>query len=187
MATARKRPPKTAKRTDAPKRKPGRPATPPEVIDAKMRAVCERIAKGELVKYAAQAEGTDHNRVREWGLTPEYSGMYARARELQAHALAEQAIEIADGQDGLTVLYEEAIEAEEDRVEGMADGKAKSNAYAALASLRSNVVTRDRMRLDARKWLTSKIAPKLYGDTLDVTSKGERIMGVIALPPEVEP
>jgi hypothetical protein len=28
---------------------------------------------------------------------------------------------------------------------------------------------RDRLRLDTRKWLMSKIAPKVYGDKLDLT------------------
>ena len=140
-----------------------------------MLAVCDRVAKGELVKYAATAEGTDANRVREWGLTPEYSGLYARAREQQAHALAEQAIEIADGEDGLTALYEEAADAAMD--------EAKTEAQRAAArALHANIITRDRMRLDARKWLTSKIAPKLYGEKLDVTSDGKAVAGVVVLP-----
>ena len=137
-----------------------------------MLAVCERVAKGELVKYAAQAEGTDANRVREWGLTDEYSGLYARARESQAHALAEQALDIADGEDGLTALYEEAVDAEQERIEALPDGASKSAQMKAIGSLRSNVVQRDRMRLDARKWLTSKIAPKLYGERTAVEHSG---------------
>jgi hypothetical protein len=34
---------------------------------------------------------------------------------------------------------------------------------------------RDRLRVDARRWLLSKMLPKKYGDKLDVTSEGERI------------
>jgi hypothetical protein len=59
-------------------------------------------------------------------------------------------------EDALTEFYEEAIEAEVERVEEMGDGKAKQAAYAALASLRANVVQRDRMRLDARWRLRRK-------------------------------
>jgi hypothetical protein len=163
--------------TKPPKRGRGRPKTPPDEIHRLMVAVCDRIAKGDLVKYAAIAEGTDHNRVREWGLTPEYSGLYEKARIAQAHALAEQAVEIADGEDALTLLYEEAVEAEEDGADTDALRKAAQ-------ALRANIVARARLRLDARKWLTSKIAPKLYGERLDVTTGGEKIQsGIVVLPP----
>lgn len=35
-----------------------------------------------------------------------------------------------------------------------------------------------RLRIDARKWRASKMAPKKYGDKLDITSKGDKITGV---------
>jgi hypothetical protein len=130
-----------------------------------MLAVCERVAKGELVKYAAIAEGTDANRVREWGLLPEYSVLYEKARVSQAHALAEEAVEIADGEDALTLLYEEAVEAEEDAANTDALRKAAQ-------ALRANIVARARLRLDSRKWLTSKIAPRIYGDKQQVEHSG---------------
>lgn len=140
-----------------------------------MRAVCDRVAKGELVRHAAKAEGITEQRVRELGLTEQYSSLYARARESQAHALAEQALEIADGSDALTLLYEHGIEAFAD---------ANPDAVNVVNALRANAVNRDRMRMDARKWLTSKIAPKLYGDKLDITSKDEKLTtGVVVLPP----
>ena len=136
-----------------------------------MRAVCARVAKGELVKYAAQAEGTYASQIREWGLTSDYAALYARAREQQAHALAEQAIEIADGEDGLTALYVEVADKAMDVA--VTDAQRK-----AAAALHTNIIQRDRMRLDARKWLTSKIAPKLYGEKLDLTSAGKEMKGL---------
>ena len=36
-------------------------------------------------------------------------------------------------------------------------------------------VNRDRLRVDARKWLMSKMKPKKYGDKMDVTSDGKAI------------
>jgi len=33
-------------------------------------------------------------------------------------------------------------------------------------------VARDRLRVDARKWLLSKMLPKVYGDKLETTVKG---------------
>ena len=157
------------------KRPVGRPPTPEATKRRLMDAVCARVAKGELVKYAAQAEGTSAAQIREWGLTDEFSTLYTRARVEQAHAMAEQAIDIADGEDPLTLFYEEGLAEERDRIAVMPPGAAKSAAYKALAALESNLVQRDRMRMDARKWLTSKIAPKLYGEKLDVTSDGEKL------------
>jgi len=39
----------------------------------------------------------------------------------------------------------------------------------------SNVVQRDRLRIDARKWALSKLNPKKYGDKTDITTDGEKI------------
>jgi hypothetical protein len=33
-------------------------------------------------------------------------------------------------------------------------------------------VARQRLRIDARKWFASKVAPKKYGDKLEVEGKG---------------
>lgn len=41
-------------------------------------------------------------------------------------------------------------------------------------------VQRDRLRFDAARWYASKMAPKIFGDRLDVTSGGEKLQ--IALP-----
>jgi len=58
-----------------------------------------------------------------------FSEQYARAMELRTNALADDILEIADGEN------------EED-------------------------VQRARLRVDARKWLMSKLAPKKYGDRI---------------------
>lgn len=34
-------------------------------------------------------------------------------------------------------------------------------------------VNRDRLRVDTRKWYLSKLAPKIYGDKLDMTTNGK--------------
>lgn len=34
---------------------------------------------------------------------------------------------------------------------------------------------RDRLRVDARKWVAAKLKPKKYGEKIDVTSGGEKI------------
>lgn len=78
-----------------------------------------------------------------------FSEQYARAREAQAHFLADEILEIADdgsndwverqqGEDTITVVDHEHIQ-------------------------------RSKVRIDSRKWLMSKLAPKRYGEKLAVT------------------
>jgi hypothetical protein len=38
-------------------------------------------------------------------------------------------------------------------------------------------IQRSRLRVDARKWIASKLKPKKYGDKMDVTSDGKAIKG----------
>jgi hypothetical protein len=123
-----------------------------------MLAVCARIAGGELVKDAAAAEGVHHDVVRRWAVEDDELGrLYARAREDQAHAMAEECIRIADGTDGDAEARLEAMVASMATVDD--DGKERL-----LAGLAQAAIQRDRLRLDARKWLTSKIAPRHYGE-----------------------
>ena len=90
----------------------------------------DMVAKGELVKTACDKCGIGRTTLRHWLEADEpFRFAYARAREDQAHALAEEAIAIADS--------------EADTPEA---------------------VQRDRLRVDTRKWLASKIAPRLYSE-----------------------
>lgn len=79
------------------------------------------------------------------GSRPEFSEQYARAREAQADKLAEEALQIAD--DGRNDTY----------VDG--DGNVKTD---------TEVIQRSKLRVDTRKWLASKMAPKKYGDKVAI-------------------
>lgn len=136
-----------------------------------MATVCERIVAGELVQDVAADLGVHPQRVSEWALLPEFAEVYARAREQQAHAFAEQALAVADGVDPQTVAALEAIDAEEIAADEL-DGPSRAAAKALVASLRSNVIQRDRLRVDTRKWLASKLAPKHYGEKQAVEHSG---------------
>jgi hypothetical protein len=117
----------------------------------KVARVLARIEGGELVTAACRAEGTSHQRVLEWrDAAPANRARYVRAREQQAHAIAEQAIAIADDASGDVVLD--------------AQGRERLN---------TEFVLRSRLRFDARKWYAAKVAPNLYGEKLDVTTDGK--------------
>lgn len=78
----------------------------------------------------------------------EFVRQYAYAKQEQADFLAEEIIEIADdGSNDLMKLHGNMVENKE-------------------------VTNRSRLRVDARKWIASKLKPKKYGDRLDVNPEG---------------
>jgi hypothetical protein len=80
---------------------------------------------------------------------------YERAKEIQADALAEDILDIAD--DGTNDWM-----AREDK-----DGKNIG------WQLNGEHVQRSRLRVDARKWIASKLKPKKYGDQVKVEATGK--------------
>jgi hypothetical protein len=139
----------------------GRPSEfSPEVANE----ICERIAKGESLRAICKgddqtAEGWMPNQatVYRWLASKEewaeaFREQYARAREMQAETFVDAIVEIADATD--------------------------EPAKAKLAMSEGGEIVvrdhnRDRLRIEARKWAASKLAPKKYGDKLDLTHAGE--------------
>lgn len=83
---------------------------------------------------------------------------YARATQLRADAIFEDILSIADENHADTYIDE--------------NGRERTD---------HDVVQRAKLRVDARKWMLSKMMPKKYGDKLDLTSAGE----ALAAPPIV--
>lgn len=82
----------------------------------------------------------------------EFREQYARAREAQAEFMVDETIEIAD--DGTNDYYKNS------KGEVLFDAEH---------------VQRSRLRVDTRKWVASKLAPKKYGDKMDVTTNGKDV------------
>jgi hypothetical protein len=109
--------------------------------------ICSRIGDGESLRQICASPGMPgKSSIMRWlEANPEFRDQYARARELQAEHWAEEIIEIADdsrndfvekeGRDGSTY---EAVDGEH--------------------------INRSRLRVDTRKWLMARLAPKKYGD-----------------------
>lgn len=119
----------------------GRPSKYTKALAAQ---ICERLAAGESLRAICRDESMPgETTVRRWALDDlhGFSAQYARAREIGYHGMAEDVIEIAD--DGRNDTYTDE------------DGNQQSIA---------DVVARSRLRVDARKWLLSKVLPKVYGD-----------------------
>lgn len=84
--------------------------------------------------------------------TPQNIDKYARAKEQQMDFMADEIIEIADDSSGDTKITEGGNEVQN-----------------------PEFINRSKLRVDARKWLMSKLAPRKYGERLDLTTNGESI------------
>jgi hypothetical protein len=131
--------------------KTGRPSTYTPKRAAK---ICAEIAVGKSLREICRADGMpDMRTVFRWlAAHDEFRQQYARAREAQADYLAEEILEIAD--DGTNDWIERQ---QGDSVSRLVDHEN---------------INRSRLRVDARKWLMSKLQPKKYGDRIQQEVSG---------------
>ena len=166
--TAKSATPRTDKRKAKPKPKarrgPGRPTryTPKVAAD-----ICTRLAEGESLRAICRDGAMPGLRtVLGWlfdGEHQEFSHQYASAREAQAEVWADEIVSIADEATGDSTTDK--------------DGKEIVN---------HEHIQRSRLRVDARKWIASKLLPKRYGDKLQHTGEGGGpIPHEHTLPPEL--
>jgi hypothetical protein len=133
-------------------------ARPTDYTPEIAKRICQELAEGRSLRAICEDEGMPHrSTVYDW-LDANLHGFpdqYARARTRQADALLDEILEISD----LTVA---------DTIAGE---------YGPLPN--HEWITRSKVRIDARKWVMSKLAPKKYGDSrqLDVTSGGQGVTG----------
>jgi len=113
--------------------------------------ILEKLSIGKSLREICSAEGMpSESLVRKWVMQDEdFGAQYARAREAGMEALADEILQIADSQEGDVITTE--------------DGREIVN---------HDAIQRARLRVDTRKWLMSKIAPKKYGDRLDLNHSG---------------
>ena len=116
-------------------------------------AICELIADGmSLRQICLQDNMPSRATVFKWlNDIAGFSDQYARAREEQAETLADEIVSIAD--DGLNDTYHDD------------EGNTRTN---------QDVIARSRLRVDARKWVASKLKPKKYGDSIVHSGTGDK-------------
>lgn len=128
----------------------GRPSSfTQEVADA----ICERLANAESLRSICLGDDMpSQTTVFRWLADERYAGFreqYARARESQADAIFDEILDIAD--DGSNDWMERR------REDGSVD-----------EVVNHEHIQRSKLRIDARKWMAGKLAPKKYGEKLDV-------------------
>jgi hypothetical protein len=110
---------------------------------AKADRICERLSRGESLRKASDAEGVAPSSVLYWQRDhPEFAEQYARARDIGYRLLADEIVEIADDGSNDTIKTDKGEITDHD------------------------VIARSRLRVDTRKWMLSKMLPKIYGDKI---------------------
>ena len=116
---------------------------------AKADAICALLVEGQSLRKAAAANGVAPSTVLEWeDKNSVFAEQYARAREHGYKLLADEIIEISDDADGDIVDTEHGPKVDAERV------------------------ARSKLRVDSRKWMLSKMLPKVYGEKIAHDHKG---------------
>lgn len=137
----------------ATKRPRGRPSAYSEEI---ANQICEALTEGKSLRSICKspvfpAEPT----VRAWALDNAggtFSAQYSRAREIGYARLAEEILQIAD-----TPKIGRKIKKTGEEIEETI----------------GDMIEHRRLQVDTRKWMLSKMLPKIYGDKLNLEGSGE--------------
>lgn len=117
--------------------------------------ICQELVEGRSMRSICldedmPSEGTVYNWLQDF---PDFLEKYTRARASQAERMLEEIIEIADDSSGDTEYGD--------------SGPKPNNEW----------INRSKLRVETRKWAMAKLAPKKYGDKLDVTSGDKPLPG----------
>ena len=134
--------------------------------------ICERLAKGESLRTICDSDSRfpTETAVRKWAIEDRdgFASQYAGARDIGLDVVADEILRIADETEN------DIIETEKGPV------------------VNREVIQRSVLRVDARKWYLSKLAPKRYGDRSQVAvtdAEGNAagfMFGIISAPKQIE-
>lgn len=117
--------------------------------------ICGRMAEGETLRQVCRDPAMPaRSTVYRWlSRNPSFADHYARAREALVESWADEIIDIAD--DGTTDYVIK-----------------KGRNGAEYEAVDQEHIQRSRLRVDARRWLLSKLNPGQYGDHMEVEHTG---------------
>lgn len=123
--------------------------------------ICQELAEGRSLRKICEEDGMPSaGTVCRWlAENEQFQKQYARAREAQADALFEEVLDIAD---------EQCTTVKADKHGSRDDGNGETEVV-----FDSVAVQRNRLRVDARKWMAGKLRPKKYGEKLELSGDAE--------------
>lgn len=121
--------------------------------DALGDTICERLMSGESLQSICREETMPgRTTVFRWLVADEtFRDMYARAREEQAESFVDEIVSISDEGETKTIVGDDGT---------------------SMVVFDSTAVARNRLRIDARKWVAIKLKPRKYGDRIELEHSG---------------
>ncbi len=123
--------------------------------------LCTRLVEGESLRSICRdPQMPGISTVFQWlHAQPIFAEHYAHAREAQADTYADEIIDIADDGAGDWIID--------------ADGNRRVD---------NDAIQRSRLRVDARKWIASKLRSKRYGEKVEQTHVGDKDRPIVVSP-----
>lgn len=115
--------------------------------DGALAELCDYIVQGGHLAGFCRQKGFAYTTALTWlQADARRSEMYARAREDRSDVLADEIVSISDE----------------------ADAHAKLDGDDVVVQFDAAAVSRNKLRVDARKWVASKLKPRTYGEKVQV-------------------
>lgn len=137
---------------------------PSSYTQDKADAICLRLSEGESLRsICADDDMPKKATVMRWlSVNEAFRDQYAHAREQQVDSIFEEMLDIADdGRRDYSVGEDGREVVDHDHIQ------------------------RAKLRVETRKWMLGKMAPKKYGDRLDLNHGGQKDNPIMALIAEV--
>lgn len=139
---------------------------PTDYSDELANRILERLADGESLRKICAGDDMPHrSTVFRWLAGDKtFRDLYALAKEAQADAFADDVVAIADAP-----LRAETVT---ETMKAVSLGNNGGSELQPVTETRtSDAVERSKLMVDARKWAAAKLAPKKYGDKLELSGK----------------
>jgi hypothetical protein len=131
--------------------------------------ICDRLAQGESLRAICRGKGKPSaGSVIGWvtNNTQGFAEQYARAREVGYRLLAEELLYIAD----TPKLGKKRVTKPVTRKDK--DGNIVDTGEVFVEITEGDMIEHRRLQVDTRKWMLSKMLPKVYGDKQQIEHSG---------------
>lgn len=150
----------------------GRLVMPKEFDPRKARLLLEYLQLGLTLRQAALRVPVLESYVISWkrgsfAAPNTFVEAYAKAEAQQAHMMAQETVDIADGTDRLT---SEVCETTADAIKN----PFTSGNQDRFREMREDTLSRVGNRIATRRWIASKMLPNMYGDKLNLEHTGDQ-------------